>query len=56
MDVSGASGNRWGLMTGDRYPLKAFMGPAVVVDVRDQQAGIGRAFALKPAGAPGVGG
>ncbi len=35
VDVPGASGNRWGRMTGDKYPLKAFMGPAVVVDVRD---------------------
>lgn len=35
VDVPGASGNRWGLMTGDKYPLKAFMGPALVVDVRD---------------------
>jgi isatin hydrolase len=34
LNIPGARGNRFGLKTGDRYPLRAFMGRAVVVDVR----------------------
>lgn len=35
LDIPGAPGSRWGLVTGDKIELAAFMGPAVVVDVRD---------------------
>jgi len=35
LDIPRAPGSRWGLVTGDKIELAAFMGPAVVVDVRD---------------------